>query len=144
MNISAGLAASSGFFQAQEHAKDREFLAQQRQYQNQTIQAGLSTLGDKTLAEQAQARLMAAQANAGLDTLPSQTANAIKTNQIKSAGLDFDARQQPITQSMAASANLAAASNQPKQQTLASAGLDSAVAQSPKSKGRVSTATPAK
>lgn len=131
MNLAAGLAASSGFFAEQEHAKDQAFLAQQRQYQNQTMQAGLASLGDKTLAEQAQARLMAAQANAGLDTLPGQTANLNKSNQIKSAGLDFEAQQQPITQGITASSNQAAASNQPKQQTIASAGLDAAVAQLP-------------
>lgn len=131
MNLSAGLAASSGFFQAQEHAKDQEFLAKQREYQNQVMQAGLASLDDKTRAESAQARLLAAQANAGIDTLPGQTANAIKSNQLQSAGLDFEAQQQPILQGMQASTNRAAQLNQPKQQAISNAGLDASVAQLP-------------
>lgn len=120
MNIGAGLSAAAGYFQEQEHSQDRDYLSKQRAYQDQIMQAGLSSLGDRTAA-----------ASAGLDTLPGQTSNTVKANRIKGAGLDFEEGQQPVTQAITASDNQFKLDSQRKAQLVAGAGLDRDVADIP-------------
>lgn len=120
MNLGAGLSAATGFFQAQEHSQDRDYLAKQRDYQDKTMQAGLSTLDDWTASDRARAKLSAAQSGAGLDMLPGKTANTMRQQELDKGGLDFKVEQQPIEQA-----------NTAKQTTVSGAGLDMAVSNIP-------------
>lgn len=120
MNLGAGLSAATGFFQAQEHSQDRDYLAKQRDYQAAQMQAGLSTLDDWTASDRARAKLAAAQSGAGLDMLPGQTANALRQQGLDRGGLDFKQQQQPIEQA-----------NTAKRTTITGAGLDMAVSNIP-------------
>ncbi|MES2319951.1 MAG: hypothetical protein V4631_20920 [Pseudomonadota bacterium] len=134
MNIGAGLAAVDGYFQAGEHAQDRDYLAKQRAFQAAQMQAGLDTLPDQTAADKARLGLSLDTSNAGRTVLPGQTANAVARQGLDSADLTFASGQQPVTQAITAGANRAALDNQPKQQAVATAALDRSVAQIPEDK----------
>lgn len=131
MNLGAGLAAADSFFQAQEHAQDRDFTLKQRAYQSARMQAGLDTLPDQTTADKARLGLAADTSNAGRRVLPGQTANVMAQQGLAATDIAFQGTQQPKVQAVQAGASQFALDSQPKQQAIAGAGLDAGVAQIP-------------
>ncbi|WP_025915789.1 hypothetical protein [Herminiimonas sp. CN] len=117
MGFGAGL---YGAWKGIEEGNKERALEDERAYDKQTRAAGLSTLDDHTAAQREQFRQAAALARAAQETLPGQTANTMRQQELDRGGIDFKLQQQP------------------KQQQIDSAKLDRGVADIPEQeKGRV-------
>ena len=120
MNIAPGLAAVNSYFDQNEHIQDRDYLAKQRDYQQAVMDANRGTLEDEASARVAASKLSAARAQAGLETLPQETANRNAQLGLDSENLTFNKKMLPTVQA-----------NAQKETQVRGAGLDSAIAQIP-------------